>query len=162
MKRVILLLLFVAATAGSSFAQEPVQTTQPVTEKPQSTEVQKAKMQEYKEMFKIRLQIIKEELKLSDEQFEKFSPVYREYHKIIQFNRVSLPKINLKEADSKEINQVLKARLDNTINTAMVRKNYILIFEEVITARQLMKLYKIEDKLAARAREEYKRRQSNQ
>ena len=159
MKRIIMSMLLVVATLGVSFAQEPAQEA---PAKPQLTEEQKAKMQEHRELLNIRLQIIKEELNLSDVQFEKFVPVYREYSKTIQFNRVKVAKLDLAKASKYEINAMLKARLDNTINTAMVRKNYILIFEEVIGPRQLVKLYKIEDKLAARAREEYKKRQNNQ
>ena len=159
MKRVMMLMLLVVATLGVSFAQEPAQEA---PAKPQLTEEQKAKMQEHRELLNIRLQIIKEELNLSDVQFEKFAPVSREYNKTIQFNRIKVAKLDLAKASKHEINAMLKARLDNTINTAMVRKNYILIFEEVIGPRQLVKLYKIEDKLAARAREEYKKRQNNQ
>jgi hypothetical protein len=158
MKRIIMSLLLIAAVSGVSFAQEPMQ--QPASQ-PQSSEGQGAKVQEHRELMNIRLQILKEELKLTDEQYEKFVPVYREYNKSMNFNRVKVAKINWSNASKQEINTLLKARLDNTINTAMVRKNYILIFEEVITPRQVAKLYKIEDKLSARAREELQKRQSN-
>lgn len=160
MKRFILSVLLAVAVAGVSFAQEPTQPTQQVKQKPQLTEAQKAKLQEHRELLNIRLQIIKEELKLSDVQFEKFAPVYREYNKAKQFHHVKCGKLDMSKATKHDINNVMKARLDNTINMAMVRKNYILIFEEVISPRQVMKLYKIEDGLIVRAREEYKNRQS--
>ena len=105
------------------------------------------------------MQILKEELKLTDEQFDKFAPVYREYNRAKNFCHVKCEKVDMQSATKQEINNLMKARLDNTINMAMVRKNYILIFEEVIGPRQVMKLYKIEDELIVRAREEYKKRQ---
>lgn len=161
MKRIIMSMLLVMAVVGLSFAQEP-QTAQPKPGKPQLTEEQKAKMQQQRDLMDIRMQIAKEELKLTNEQFEKFAPVYREYVRNVRFCHVKCDKIDAEKATKKDINDFLKARLDNTINMAMVRKSYILIFEEVITPRQLMKLYRIDDKLMARAREEYKKRQSNQ
>ena len=162
MKRIIMSMLLAVAVSGLVFAQETVKPEQSKPNKPQLTEEQKARMQEHRELFNIRLQIIKEELKMSDEQFEKFAPIYREYTKTLRFNHVRAPRLDWPNASKKEINEMLKARFDNTINTAMVRKNYILIFEEVINPRQLAKLYKIEDKLNARAREEFKKRQNQQ
>ena len=73
MKRIMMLLLLTVAAVGVSLAQEVQPQTKP--ERPQLTEEQKAKMQQRKEILDLRLQIIKEELKLTDEQFEKFTPV---------------------------------------------------------------------------------------
>ena len=162
MKRIIMSMLLVMAVVGISFAQEPTQPSAPAQGKPQLTEEQKAKMKEHRELLNIRLQIIKEELKLSEVQFEKFAPVYREYNKTKHFNHTLVRKLDWANASKKDINEFMRARLDNTINVAMVRKNYILIFEEVISPKQLMKLYKIEDELAVRAKAEYEKRQSNQ
>lgn len=156
MKRIILYMLLTVAVAGFASAQEPTQTT---AQKTQMTEEQKAKMQEQKALLDIRLQIIKEELKLSDEKFEKFTPLYRDYNRAKRFSHVKCQKLDWSKATKQEINDVMKARLDNTINMAMVRKNYILIFEQVLGPRQVMKLYRIEDDLISRAREEYTKRQ---
>ena len=158
MKRIMMSLLLTVAVVGISFAQEVQPQAKP--ERPQLTEEQKAKMQQRKEILDLRLQIIKEELKLTDEQFEKFAPVYRNYDKAVHFNHVNLTKLDWEKATRKEINDFLKAQLDNTINKAMVRKSYILLFEEVIAPKQLCKLYKVEDKLVARARQEFKNRQN--
>ena len=140
-------------------AHEPQEPAQPAQNTPQMSEAQIAKKQEQKELLDIRLQILKEELKLTDEQFEKFAPVYRNYNRAKHFSHVKCAKLDWSTATKPQINELMKARLDNTINMAMVRKNYILIFEEVITPRQVMKLYKIEDDLIVRARDEYKKRQ---
>lgn len=160
MKRIILSVLLAVAVAGTALAQEPAQPTQPARPRAQMSEEQRAKQQEHRDLFNIRMQIIKEELKLSDVQFEKFVPVYREYNKAKQFNHIKSPKIDMAKATKQQINNIMKIRLDNTINMAQVRKNYILIFENVITPRQVMKLYRVEDDLITRAREEYKNRQS--
>ncbi|MBO5813493.1 MAG: hypothetical protein J6R13_03135 [Alistipes sp.] len=158
MKRIMMLLLLTVAAVGVSLAQEVQPQTTP--EKPQLTEEQKAKMQQRKEILDLRLQIIKEELKLTDEQFEKFTPVYLNYDKAIHFGNTKPTRLDWENATKKDINEFLKAQLDNTINKAMVRKSYILLFEDVITPKQLCKLYKIEDKLVTRARQEYKSRQN--
>lgn len=156
MKRIVMSMLLLVAVTGFSFAQEAKQSVQ---NNPQMSDEQRAKMEERKELLNIRLQILKDELKLTDEQFDKFAPVYREYNRAKNFCHVKCEKLDPQSATKQEINNLMKARLDNTINMAMVRKNYILIFEEVIGARQVMKLYKIEDDLIVRAREEYKKRQ---
>ena len=156
MKRVIMSMLLMLAVAGISFAQEP----QANPTKPQPTEEQKAKMLERKEMFEIRTQIIKEELKLTDEQFEKFVPIYRNYSRVKQFNAVKHKKIDWETATKQEMNEAIKANLDNVINTAMVRKSYILLFEEAISPKQVNKLYKVENNLSKKAREEYKKRKA--
>ena len=160
MKRIMMSLLLAVAVVGMSFAQDVQPQAKP--EEPQLTEEQKAKMAEQREILNIRLQIIKQELKLSDVQYEKFAPVYREYNKAKHFALVKREKIDWSKATKAEINAAIKSRLDNTINTAMVRKTYILIFEEVISPKQLMKLYKIEDELVSQARKEYEARQSKQ
>lgn len=158
MKRVIMSMLLMLAVTGISFAQEPQVQTKPA--KPELTEEQKAKIQERKEMFEIRTQIIKEELKLTDEQFEKFVPIYRNYCRVKQFNTVKHKKIDWETATKQEMNEVIKANLDNVINTAMVRKSYILLFEEAISPKQVSKLYKVENNLSKKAREEYKKRKA--
>ena len=160
MKRIVMSMLLAVAVVGISFAQNVQPQAKP--EKHQLTEEQKAKMKEQQELLNIRLQIIKGELKLTDVQFEKFAPVYREYNKVSRFCHVQSEKLDMANATKRDINAAIKARLDNTINMAMVRKTYILIFEEVITPKQLLKLYKIEDELIKQAREEYKNRQSKQ
>ena len=160
MKRIIMSMLLVVAVVGISFAQEVQPQAKP--EKPQLTEEQKAKIQQQQELLTIRLQILKSELKLSDVQFEKFAPVYREYNKIAHFCHVQSKRLDMANATKRDINAVIKSRLDNTINLAMVRKTYILLFEEVITPKQVLKLYNVEDKIIKQAREEYKNRQSKQ
>ena len=160
MKRIMMFVLLAVAVVGVSFAQQTDPQSKP--QKPQLTEEQKAKLQERKEMLEIRMEIIKEELKMTDEQFEKFKPIYREYAKVKQFCLEKREKIDWEKATRAEINEAIKARLDNEINTARVRKNFILLFENAITARQVDKLYKVEGKLLKKAREEYNNRQSKQ
>lgn len=160
MKRIIMSMLLVVAVAGFTFAQEAQPQQKPT--RPQMTEEQKEKMKQQQELLNIRLQIIKDSLKLTDEQYEKFAPIYREYNKVAHFCHVQSEKLDMENATKREINAVLKTRLDNTINMAMVRKTYILRFEEAIAPRQLMKLYKLEDELIKKAREVYTSRQSKQ
>ncbi|HIW53016.1 MAG TPA: hypothetical protein H9919_06320 [Candidatus Alistipes excrementipullorum] len=151
MKRTIIstLLLLFAATQ-LSLAQAPQPAPQPG----------KNKGAEKKELMDAKLQIIKAELALTDEQFNKFAPIYRQYSRNIDFNRRRAGRINLETASKQEINEYLKNRIDNSINVGMVRKVYIQIFERVLTPQQVVKLYSMDNRLSRQAREELAKRRN--
>ncbi|MBP3483070.1 MAG: hypothetical protein J6K28_06740 [Alistipes sp.] len=149
MKRTIISTLFIIfAAAQFSFAQ----TAQP------DTQTAKNKNFGQKELMDAKLQAIKAELALTDEQFDKFAPIYRQYSRNINFNRRHTSTIDIEKASKQEINEYLKNRIDNNINVGMVRKVYIQIFERVLTPQQVVKLYSIDNRLARQAREELAKR----
>ncbi len=148
MKRIIMTMLLMMAVTSISFAQAPQKG-------PEATPEHKEKVSKFKEIMNLRLQIIKSELALSDEQFEKFAPIYRQYCHNIKFNSEPNKPIDIETASRKEINDFLRRRVDNNISMAMVRKSYILIFERVLTPQQVYKLYNVETKLIKQARVEY-------
>lgn len=151
MKRTIISMLLLFAATQLSFAQ----AQQP---KP---EIDKDKIRtEQKELMDAKLQIIKTELSLTDEQFDKFAPLYRQYTRNINFNRRRAGRIDVEKATKQEINDYLKNRLDNNINVGMVRKVYIQIFERVLTPQQVYKLYNIDNRLSRLAREELAKRRN--
>ena len=99
-----------------------------------------------------RIQMIKDELQLTDAQFTAFEPVYREYRKAV--GRVSDKAARVKKEDltNENVLKVMSIRLSNTINTASVKQKYLWIFAEIIEPMQIEKLYRIDDRIAKEAR----------
>ena len=99
-----------------------------------------------------RLEMIKDELQLTDAQFAAFEPVYREYRKAV--GRVSDMGARVRKEDltSDNVLKVMSIRLSNTINTASVKQKYLWIFAEIIEPMQIEKLYRIDDRVAKEAR----------
>lgn len=99
-----------------------------------------------------RLQMIKDELQLTDEQYAAFEPVYREYRKVL--TRVSDKGARVKKEDltNENVLKVMSIRLSNTINAASVKQKYLWIFAEIIEPLQIEKLYRIDDRIAKEAR----------
>ena len=105
------------------------------------------------EMMQTRLAMIKDELKLTDDQFVKFEPVYREYRKTIK-NVCDNKSVRVKKDELTNENalKVISARLYNQLNTASVKQKYLLVFAEIIEPLQIEKLYRVDDRLAKEAR----------
>ena len=99
-----------------------------------------------------RLEMIKDELQLTDAQFAAFEPVYREYRKAV--GRVSDKGARVRKEDltNENVLKVMSIRLSNTINTASVKQKYLWIFAEIIEPMQIEKLYRIDDRVAKEAR----------
>lgn len=99
-----------------------------------------------------RLEMIKDELELTDAQFAAFEPVYREYRKVL--GRVSDKGARVKKEDltNENVLKVMSIRLSNTINAASVKQKYLWIFAEIIEPMQIEKLYRIDDRIAKEAR----------
>lgn len=99
-----------------------------------------------------RLEMLKNELKLTDAQYTAFEPVYREYRKAL--SRVTDKSSRMKKEDLTNENalKVISARLSNTINTSSVKQKYLFIFAEVIEPLQIEKLYRIDDRISKEAR----------
>lgn len=115
-----------------------------------SNEVDKSK---HELLMNTRLQMLKDELKLSDEQFAAFEPVYREYRKVVgKVADVKGARVKREELTNENAMKVIATRLSNTINTSSVKQKYMWIFAEVIEPLQIEKLYRVEDRIAKEAR----------
>ncbi|MBO7220923.1 MAG: hypothetical protein J6V21_07065 [Alistipes sp.] len=153
MKRIFVLLVAIATMfAQNVFAQE----------RPQMTEEQKAIHKAQREqLMQTRLELLKTELTLTDAQMEKFDPVYRKYRQ--EIGRVTSSnkdaRTKKEEITNENALKVVSARLANQILTATVKQRYILIFAEVIEPLQVMKLYKVDEKVSREARKIMKYRQ---
>lgn len=99
-----------------------------------------------------RLEMLKNELKLTDAQYTAFEPVYREYRKVL--SRVIDKSSRVKKEDLTNENalKVISARLSNTINTSSIKQKYLFVFAEVIEPLQIEKLYRIDDRISKEAR----------
>ena len=143
MKKILVLMVVVA----TMFAQDVM-----AQQKPQMTEEQRAASKARREqMMQTRLQMLKEELKLTDEQLVKFDPIYREFRKEVQ--RVTNRDSRVKREDLTNENalKVISARLANQITTATVKQRYLLIFAEVIEPLQIEKLYRVDQRISREA-----------
>lgn len=154
MKKIFVLLVAVATMfAQDVFAQD----------KPTQTAEQKAAAQARREqLMQTRLELLKEELKLTDEQFAKFDPVYRRYRK--EIGRVTTMNKEARTKKSEITNEnalaVTSARLANNILTSTVKQRYLMLFAEVIEPLQVMNLYKVDEKVSREASKIMKYRQS--
>ena len=152
MKKIFVLLVAVA----TMFAQDAFAQKAPLTDADKA-----ARDAKREQLMQTRLELLKTELTLTDEQMTKFDPVYREFRKEIQ--RVTShnkdARIKKDQITNENALKVVSARLANQILTATVKQRYILIFAEVITPLQLEKLYKVDEKVSREAMKVMKYRQ---
>ena len=126
MKKIFVVLVAVATMfAQDVFAQENSKLTE------EQRSEQKAKREQ---LMLTRLELLKAELALTDEQFAKFDPVYRKYRMEVQrvtsVNRDA--RMKKSEITNENALRVVSARLANQILTATVKQNYLFIFAEEI------------------------------
>ena len=117
MKKIIYVVLFaVMALFAQNVKAQPRENT--------SKDEAKAKSEA---LMNTRLEMIKDELELTDAQFAAFEPVYREYRKVL--GRVSDKGARVKKEDLTNVNvlKVMSIRLSNTINAASVKQKYLWI-----------------------------------
>lgn len=147
MKRFFVVLMAMAMM----FAQDALAFTQ---DNPNMTEAQRAAAKEKREqLMQTRLELLKTELGLNDEQLAKFDPVYRKYRAEIQ--RVTSmnkdARMKKEQITNENALKVVSARLANQIYTSTVKQRYLLIFAEVIEPLQVMKLYRVDEKVSREA-----------
>lgn len=105
------------------------------------------------QLMQMRLNMLKNELNLTDAQFEKFEPVYRAYRK--DMSRVvdnKTVRVKKEEINNDNALKIITVRLSNNINTSSLKQRYIFMFAEVIEPVQIEKLYRIDDRISKEAR----------
>lgn len=158
MKRAIITIMLVAAATVTANAQINEGVPQPATGNRVRIEEENISPERL-EMRNIVLGILRDELKMTDEQFEKFAPVYIEYRQNIRAGQIrKYATADIDSATDDEINSILAANLDNYIHISMVRKVYIPIFEKILTPKQVYGLYEIDNSLSKQARDELMKR----
>jgi uncharacterized membrane protein len=154
MKRIFVLLVAIATMfAQNVFAQE----------RPQMTEEQKAIHKAQREqLMQTRLELLKTELQLNDEQLAKFEPVYRRYRGEIQRVTGANKEARMKKDQITNENALLvvSARLASDVLTTTVKQRYVMLFAEVIEPLQLMKLYRVDEKISREAHKVMKAREA--
>lgn len=159
MKRAIFTIMLVAAATVTATAQINEGIPQPADETRVVRIEEENISPERLEMRNIVLGILRDELKMTDGQFEKFAPVYIEYRQNIRAGQIRKPATaDIDSATDDEINSVLAANLDNYIHISMVRKVYIPIFGKILTPKQVYGLYEIDNSLSRQARDELMKR----
>lgn len=144
MKKIFVLLVALA----TMFAQDAFAQKQPMTGE------QKAVAKEKREqLMQTRLELLKTELGLNDEQLAKFEPIYRSYRGEIQRVTGQNKEARLKKEQITNENalKVVSARLANNILTSTVKQRYILLFADVIEPLQVKKLYEVDERVSREA-----------
>ena len=154
MKKIFVLLVALATMfAQDAFAQE----------RPRMTEEQREAAKEKREqLMQTRLELLKTELQLNDEQLAKFEPVYRRYRGEIQRVTGANKDARMKKDQITNENALLvvSARLANDVLTTTVKQRYVMLFADVIEPLQLMKLYKVDEKISREAHKVMKAREA--
>ena len=154
MKKIFVLLVALATMfAQDAFAQERPRMTE------EQREAAKAKREQ---LMRTRLELLKTELQLNDEQLAKFEPVYRRYRGEIQRVTGANKEARMKKDQITNENALLvvSARLANDVLTTTVKQRYVMLFAEVIEPLQLMKLYKVDEKISREAHKVMKAREA--
>lgn len=153
MKKLFVLLVAVATLFAQNLFAQP---TDGADQKPGVKEKREQLMQ-------TRLELLKTELNLTDEQLAKFDPVYRKFRQEIQcvtsMNKEARIKKDLITNDNAL--KVVSSRLANQILTATVKQRYLMVFAEVIEPLQVMKLYRVDEKISREANKIMKSRNAN-
>ena len=118
-----------------------------------SAEEQAAHKAKVEQITQIHLELLKTELSLNDEQLATFAPVYRKYRqevmRVTSLNREA----NTRRENINDDNalKIVSARLANQILTATIKQRYLLVFAEVIKPTQVMKLYRVDERVSREA-----------
>ncbi len=99
-----------------------------------------------------RLEMLKNELELTDAQYVAFEPLYREFRKALGRVSDKGARVKREELNNDNVLKVMSIRLSNTINTASVKQKYLWAFAEIIEPMQIEKLYRIDDRISKEAR----------
>ncbi len=99
-----------------------------------------------------RLEMLKNELELTDAQYVAFEPLYREFRKALGRVSDKGARVKREELNNENVLKVMSIRLSNTINTASVKQKYLWAFAEIIEPMQIEKLYRIDDRISKEAR----------
>ncbi len=99
-----------------------------------------------------RLEMLKNELEMTDAQYVAFEPLYREYRKALGRVSDKGARVKREELNNDNVLKVISIRLSNTINTASVKQKYLWAFAEIIEPMQIEKLYRIDDRISKEAR----------
>ena len=154
MKKIFVLLVAIA----TMFAQDAL-----AQDKAPMTDAQRAEHKAQREqLMQTRLELLKTELNLTEAQWVKFEPVYRKYrsdvNRVTSVNRDA--RIKKDNITNENALKVVSARLANQILTATLKQNYLLAFAEVIEPLQVMKLYRVDEKVSREAQKIMKYRQT--
>lgn len=132
MKHLILILCAVFAIDIAS-AQPPMGMGGPGGKRPDPTK---------------RIERIKEQLGLSDEQAQKFAPVYLAYQREISSIRKDLKTLMQsyegKEVDEKAAFRMVMAQLTADADIIACKKEYTRVFKDYLTPEQLSKIFLVE------------------
>ena len=112
-------------------------------------------------LFNAKVKMLKEKLLLTDEQTEKFIPIYKEYMTEMgkYFGKRRRHDMEVKTAD--EATKKVVDELDGKMKVLEVQKSFIPRCAKVLTPQQLLKLLPAESDIQHQVRKEFKKRRMN-
>lgn len=156
MKRMIFTILLAAAAMQISTAmpKEKMSVQGQKTEAAQKSDEQR-KAEHRKQLHEVTMRIIKNELSLTDEQYKEFIPIYSDYRKAVRGENAGIKseRINIQTANDELVMEKLNLNLERNIHVATVRKEFVPKFSKTLNARQITKLYQLDNTLAKKAHE---------
>ena len=112
-----------------------------------------------------KLRELKTSLKLDQDRFDRFQPIYLKYEREISgVNFRNLAKFTKVDADSlstEEADQLILNQLEAAKKLIFIREKYSKEFRTVLTPQQIIKLYQTEAELRKKVMQEIKRRLMN-
>ena len=112
-----------------------------------------------------KLRELKTSLKLDQDRFDRFQPIYLKYEREISgVNFRNLAKFTKVDADSlstEEADQLILNQLEAAKKLIFIREKYSKEFRTVLTPQQIIKLYQTEAELRKKVMQEIKRRMMN-
>lgn len=106
------------------------------------------------DMLSMKLNVLKDVLLLSDEQFAKFKPIYEQYFEKVSAIKKHKCKCDKSGMSDAQIKECLEKSFDEVVNLAMLKKQYISEFAKVLSMKQVEKLYSMEARMKYKLRDE--------
>jgi hypothetical protein len=149
MKRIILLLIVLLLTVGTSVKSQQLNPNQPLRQR-----IEQAKMRQ-----------IRQKLQMDEATFVQFRPLYLKYERALanldfrsqnKLLKVQADSLSTQEADALILAQWARARQLNNI-----RERAYTEFRKILTAQQVIKLYQSETEIRQKVMTELKKRKKN-
>lgn len=112
-------------------------------------EPRKRSSEQKERFFMAKVKMIQQELKLTEEQTNEFTPIYRSYNDEMSeiFDKTRAEEQKLLKAGNKNAQKVVNLRIEMKIDILEMQKRYTAKFAKVLTPEQLLRLEDAERKI---------------
>ncbi|MGN0213290.1 MAG: Spy/CpxP family protein refolding chaperone [Muribaculaceae bacterium] len=123
-------------------------------------EPRKRSSEQKERFFMAKVKMIQQELKLTEEQTNEFTPIYRKYNDEMSgiFDKTRAEEQKLLKAGNKNAQKVVNLRIDMKIEILEMQRRYTEKFAKVLTPEQLLRLEDAERKIQFQIMKRHNRR----